>query len=409
MKIFKNKTVIVSLFCIVIACVLLISAQAQSATPDEAVNSEIYTDSILEKADIELGEYDKVIRTDSEGCVSISVVRAFPVEVDYCGERFTAYCTGGTVEDALKSLGFTLTGLEEVTPTPDTLVSENTKIVVQGDSRIILTLDGEVSEHQVKGGTVEDFLKSIGVTLSKDDEVTPSLSTVINKDMDITVVRVEYKEETTTEVVDYDFVTENTSSLVSGTSKIKQYGIEGEKTITSKNKYVDGVLVESEVIKEEITKEPVDQIKLVGTGKAPTQSNTTSKPKPNNKPNNNNNSGGVSADDAAGYFYDSNGKKVYYKKKLTGSSTAYYASPGALTATGVPVYQGGVAVNPNVIPYGSKLYIVSADGSYTYGYATAVDTGGALMSGYVLVDVFYPTYNQCISWGRRTATVYVIS
>ena len=185
--------------------------------------------------------------------------------------------------------------------------------------------------------------------------------------------------------------------MLTGTSKIKQYGIEGERIVTSKNKYIDGELAESVIISEEVTREPVDQIKLIGTGVPKTQNNSSSS------------SSGASVSNKAGTFKDASGNTVSYVKKLTGTSTAYYAAEGAITATGVPVYLGGVAVNPNVIPYGSKLYIVSSDGRMVYGYATAVDTGGALMSGSVLVDVFYPTYNQCVNWGRRNVTVYVLS
>ena len=97
-----------------------------------------------------------------------------------------------------------------------------------------------------------------------------------------------------------------------------------------------------------------------------------------------------------------------YSSVVTGSGTAYTAPAGSLTATGVTAYHGGVAVNPNIIPYGSKLYIVSTDGSFVYGYATAVDTGGALMSGTAIVDCFYNTYDECVSFGRRNVNVYIV-
>ena len=107
-------------------------------------------------------------------------------------------------------------------------------------------------------------------------------------------------------------------------------------------------------------------------------------------------------------FTDENGVEVSYKYKLTGSGTAYTAPAGASTATGTPVYEGGVAINPNLIPYGSKLYVESTDGSHVYGYAKAIDTGGALMDGSAIVDVFYFSLDSCYSWGRRDVNVYVI-
>ena len=78
------------------------------------------------------------------------------------------------------------------------------------------------------------------------------------------------------------------------------------------------------------------------------------------------------------------------------------------TASGRDAIVGHVAVNTNVIPYGSKLYIESTDGSVVYGYATAIDTGGALMDGSAIVDVFYFSLDQCYQWGRREVNVYVI-
>ena len=62
-------------------------------------------------------------------------------------------------------------------------------------------------------------------------------------------------------------------------------------------------------------------------------------------------------------------------------------------------------MNPDLIPYGSRLYICSPDGSYVYGYAVAADTGGALMSGSALVDVYFDTLSECYGFGRRTLSV----
>lgn len=384
-----------------VMCILGLTVQAQPASPDEATpEAAVYTDSILSSAEISLGKDDSVIRTDGRGYVTLTIVRAFDVKINYCGAELTVKCSEGTVADAIQKAGIALTSAQKVNPALDTELTPDCSIYILSDSGVTLTIGSESNNYITKSETVQEFLDEIGVTLDKDDIIKPNLSDSIYEGMAVTINRVEYKEETTTQVIDYGYVSEETSSLISGTSQIKQYGIEGERTITSRNMYIDGELAESVVISDEVTLEPVDQIKLIGTGKAPSyESSSPSKPS----------SGNSSVDNAAGTFTDSDGNTVAYKKKLTGASTAYYAAEGAITATGVPVYMGGVAVNPNVIPYGSKLYIVSSDGSKVYGYATAVDTGGALMSGSVLVDVFYPTYNQCMSWGRRNVTVYVLS
>ena len=67
-----------------------------------------------------------------------------------------------------------------------------------------------------------------------------------------------------------------------------------------------------------------------------------------------------------------------------------------------------MAVNPSIIPYGTKMYITASDGSYVYGYATAIDTGGALMDGSAIVDLFMNSYADCANFGRRDVTIYIL-
>ena len=89
------------------------------------------------------------------------------------------------------------------------------------------------------------------------------------------------------------------------------------------------------------------------------------------------------------------------------TATAYTAGHGGAdytTATGTLVKVGTVAVDKNVIPLGTKMYIVAADGSVVYGTAVAADTG---VRGNI-VDLYYDTYQQCINFGRRTCNVYIL-
>lgn len=178
-------------------------------------------------------------------------------------------------------------------------------------------------------------------------------------------------------------VKKNSKDVDLGKTKVQTEGKQGEALVTKKCKYVDGKKVSSKTVDTKITKEPVDKVVLMGTK-------------------------GSNVSNPAGTFTDMNGNTVAYSSVVTGSGTAYTAPAGSLTATGVTAYHGGVAVNPNIIPYGSKLYIVSTDGSFVYGYATAVDTGGALMSGTAIVDCFYNTYDECVSFGRRNVNVYIV-
>lgn len=108
------------------------------------------------------------------------------------------------------------------------------------------------------------------------------------------------------------------------------------------------------------------------------------------------------------YPLDENGIPVNSIAVHKGKACAYTAKPDAAMSTGRAVFQGYVAVDPDVIPYGSVLYIV-ADSGAVYGYAVAADTGYSVCNGEIIVDLFMDNYDDCIQWGRRDVTVYVLS
>lgn len=89
-------------------------------------------------------------------------------------------------------------------------------------------------------------------------------------------------------------------------------------------------------------------------------------------------------------------------------ATAYSAKSGAKTASGRYAILGHVAVNPTVIPYGTRLYIENADGNYAYGYAIAADTGTALLDGRVDVDLFFESNDDCKRFGKQTVNIYIL-
>jgi 3D (Asp-Asp-Asp) domain-containing protein len=69
------------------------------------------------------------------------------------------------------------------------------------------------------------------------------------------------------------------------------------------------------------------------------------------------------------------------------------------TASGLPVGWGIVAVDPAVIPLGTKLYVPG------YGNGVAADTGSAIKG--MIIDVWFPTCAQARAWGRKRLTVTV--
>ena len=311
------------------------------------------------------------------------VLTAYEVTVDNCGTVEKALSDGGTVGELLDRSGIFVDENQIVVPNLDTKINSDITVKIIDGKNINVTADGETKTVLLGNGNIVEALNAAGYNVSDDDILNVSRYSNTEEVSDVTIQRVTYVTKNSTEKIKYETEEKKSDKLDLGDSKVEQKGEDGEKQITTKYKYVDGKEDSKTVVDSKVVKEAVNEIKLIGTK-------------------------GASSDKSLGTFTDSNGTKVSYTKVLTGSGTAYTAPAGAGTATGVPAYHGGVAVNPNIIPYGSKLYIESTDGSFVYGYATAVDTGGALMDGSAIVDCFYNTYDECVTFGRRNVNVYII-
>lgn len=189
-----------------------------------------------------------------------------------------------------------------------------------------------------------------------------------------------YAEEVQTEDIPFNTVKRLNSSLEAGETVTVREGVKGQLTKTVKVKYVNGEAVETTVLSEVVTVNPIDKIVEYGS------SNEV-----------------VSA----------SSKGFTYKYVIECEATAYDLSPeenggyGGQTATGVPLDKGVIAVDPRVIPLGSRVYIEALDGSWSYGYAVAADTGGAIKGK--RVDLCYRTRSECIQFGRRKCRIYVLS
>ena len=103
--------------------------------------------------------------------------------------------------------------------------------------------------------------------------------------------------------------------------------------------------------------------------------------------------------------------KVYYGESASWCNSPSYTKTDAgcddYTSTGTLARYGAIAVDPSVIPYGTRMYIVSNDGAYVYGIATGEDCGGAI--GGARVDLYYDTTEECFAFGRRDCTIYFLA
>ena len=110
--------------------------------------------------------------------------------------------------------------------------------------------------------------------------------------------------------------------------------------------------------------------------------------------------------DGSGTITLDNGQTLTFSSSRTMKGTAYTTGGkvGTRTASGTQVRVGVVAVDRSVMPLGTKVYVVSNDGSYVYGFAVAEDTG---VRGNI-IDLYMDTFNECIQFGVRDCTVYIL-
>lgn len=201
-----------------------------------------------------------------------------------------------------------------------------------------------------------------------------------------------------TEAAPFETVRVANPALAEGTEQVTQAGRDGVRTAIYEVVWAGGEQVSRQFV-EELASSAVDQIVEYGTATASAVSNDA-----------------LAGDriasvtknvDGSGTLHFQSGATLDFSGAKSMTATAYTAGHGGAdytTATGTFVRVGTVAVDKKVIPLGTRMYIVTDDGSVTYGLAVAEDTG---VRGNK-VDLYYDTYQQCINFGRRACTVYIL-
>lgn len=291
-----------------------------------------------------------------------------------------------TAEEILKNQGVSFGSEDEIEFTG--FENGEATLVLHRAFPVNISADGQTTQLMVTGGTVGDALEEAGITLAEDDLINVSPYEEAVSGMQIQINRVTYETVTEETAIPFEVETRETNTMNKGKTVVTQVGKEGLQVATFQQTIVDGEVTETELISTEVVAEPVTQKQTVGTS----EKHIVSEILP-----------------PEGFELDANGVPTSYTKVLTGKATAYSSSiPNVRGASGRQLQVGSVAVNPNLIPYGSKLYITSADGRYIYGYAIAADTGTALMDGRVLVDCFFGSYAESCRFGAKTVNVYVL-
>ncbi len=257
-----------------------------------------------------------------------------------------------------------------------------------------ITQGGVTQTIEFTAGTVKDALAEVGITPDKFDFVEPALDTELNAESYIDYTDIEYVKTSKKEKVPYDTEKTYSSKIAKGEKKVTTEGEKGVNNVITTSKYVNGELVKTtsktKVISKPVTKKVTIGTKEVKKTTKKTNKNHVSVLSPKNE-----------------IELDENGVPVNYKSKITVRATAY-THTGNRCSTGVMPKPGYIAVNPKVIPYGTKMFIKTTDGKYIYGYAVAADTGGFIKRHPTGVDLFFNSESECRKFGVRTAEIYIL-
>ena len=262
-------------------------------------------------------------------------------------------------------------------------------ITVRRAQKITVHYHGQTPLVTGFGETAGELLSRLGLEVTGEDVVSHGLEEETYDGMELRVDRSEILRQVYTAAIPHPVSRCSDPTLPAGTEAVLTPGSDGEMRCTAEITYLGGEEADRRVLTETVTRQPVAEIIAVGTGSAPAVSE---------KP--------VIAD---GRITLPTGEVLTYTRKDTVRATAYtHTDRGCdtVTATGTRVHRGTAAVDPRFIPYGTRMFIVSSDGTYVYGIAAAEDCGGDIKGD--RMDLYLPTHAQCTAFGRRVCTVYFL-
>ena len=273
------------------------------------------------------------------------------------------------------------------------------------------------------GETTGSLLARMGITPGAGDTLSCSSETQTYDGMTIELVHTETRIEEEDTTVPYPVNYYEDPDLEPGAEIVLVAGQNGLTHVKSEVTYRNGKEVSRTVVQETVQTKPVTQLVIRGVDRtimeqpadpepaeqaAPAASSGTAS---GSSSSGSSSSGGSrydgSAETSGNVIMTSSGESYTYVDVMTCSATAYTCE-GYVghTYSGTLARVGAIAVDPTVIPLGTKMYVVSNDGQYVYGYCVAEDIGGGIKGN--KIDLYFDTYAECWDFGVRMCTVYIL-
>lgn len=315
--------------------------------------------------------------TPRSASISIDVRRAVPFTIIQDGGESMSTSSRPTVAQALREAGVVIGPGDAVTPDLQAPLDPDTRIDVRHARAVTLALPEGHEVRYTLARTVGEVLDEAGVSLPQGAFVEPSVDTPVTAGMSVRVVQLSASNDVEREFIESKTVYESDSSLEPGEIRTVQ-GHDGVKVRRYDVAYVDGVEAGRELVDEYFDPEPQDTVVYY-----PTRTGRNDAAPPSE-------SGTVAR--------TINVYATYYTPASAGRAPS---DPNyGITASGRVVTYGIVAVDPNVIPLGTRMFIPG------YGYAIAADTGGAVKGN--IIDLGFPD-GVTVDWQPKWLDIYILS
>ena len=287
-------------------------------------------------------------------------------------------------EKALASAGLELSSIAAYSRKEQT-------ITVHRNPRIEVLYHGTPISVEIQGQTAGQLLEELGLVPDRWDRLNMPEETVLAPGMALQVDHVVCREEHSSRRIPFETEVYYAPELPAGTQQVLREGRDGELSVSQSVSYVNFNEASRETLAEKQTRAPRSRVVALGTG-------GVGRARKAEDP--------IILEDR---ILLPTGEILHYTKVDFVRATAYtHTDPGCTvtTATGTRVHRGTVAVDPRYIPYGTRMFIMASDGSYVYGPAEAEDCGGDIKGD--RVDLYLPTVEACMAFGRRRCTVYFL-
>ena len=246
------------------------------------------------------------------------------------------------------------------------------------NKEVTLIVNGEGKQISTFKSDVQDLLVAEGVKYDKNDIVTKDLDEKLNDGMEIEVINVTEEVIKESKSVPFEVNVVEDKDLLKGQTKVEEEGKAGENQLIYKITYHNGKQVEKTFVEEVVSEKPINKIVKKGT-KVKEVKVASSRGESSRKISSNANSKG---------------------KHMSVVATAYTGD--SITSTGKKPKWGTIAVDPKVIPYGTKVYIPQFNKTFI-----AEDCGGAIKGN--KIDIFMNDESSVYNWGRKTIDIYIVN